>query len=376
MPKQRQTVQQLPEVMPLAEHAAVAPLPAGQEESFVAIDPLEYPGWDSLLAPHASASIFHGAGWARVLHETYGHTPVYLCQFDGGKLVALLPIMEVSSRLTGRRGVSLPFTDFCPALKANDQNASALYHAAMTEGQKRGWKYLECRSDDEDWTNASTSLSFYGHVIDLRGGVDEVFKRLDSSVRRGIRKAEGAGLQVEFSSSRQAMQTYYALHCQTRRRHGLPPQPFRFFENIQRYVLEPGQGFVVTVRLKEQPIAAGMFFCYGRQGLYKFGASDFAFQQLRPNNLMMWAGIRHCVELGMTSLHLGRTSLGNEGLRRFKMGLGATEEVVKYSKYDFLSKQFVTDVDRAEGGWFNRVFASLPLPFLRLAGQMLYPHLS
>jgi len=35
----------------------------------------------------------------------------------------------------------------------------------------------------------------------------------------------------------------------------------------------------------------------------------------------------------------------------------------------------VRDVDRAEG-WSNRVFALLPPRVLRLAGQLLYPHLS
>jgi hypothetical protein len=74
-------------------------------------------------------------------------------------------------------------------------------------------------------------------------------------------------------------------------------------------------------------------------------------------------------------LNLGRTSLSQEGLRRFKLGLGATEEKVQYGKYDFGSKQFILDEDRVEG-WFNRVFASLPMPLLRLAGAILYPHLS
>jgi CelD/BcsL family acetyltransferase involved in cellulose biosynthesis len=341
----------------------------------VVVDPAEYPEWDSLLAAHPQASIFHGAGWARVLRQTYGHTPVYLCRFDGQQLAELLPIMEVSSRWSGRRGVSLPFTDFCPALKAAGHDGRALYQAAMDTGRQRRWKYLECRSSSEGWTGASPSLSFYGHVIDLAAGVDGLFKRLDSAIRRGIRKAETAGLQVDFSNGSEPIHTFYALHCRTRRRHGLPPQPFRFFENIQRYVLDAGQGFVATARLRDQPLAAAVFFCHGRQVLYKFGASDHDFQQLRPNNLTMWAAIKHAASRGFTSLHLGRTSLANEGLRRFKLAFGASEETVRYCQYDFASKGFVAGVDRTEG-WFNRVFAHLPLPLLRLAGQILYPHLS
>jgi hypothetical protein len=362
--------------MPATEHEkARRSSDPSLQAAHVAVDPLEHPEWDSLLAAHPQASIFHGAGWARVLRQTYGHSPVYICRFNGRQLAELLPIMEVSSRWTGRRGVSLPFTDFCPALKAREQDGPALYESAMAAGRQRGWKYLECRGSTDGWAGATPSLAFYGHVIDLAPGVDELFKRLDGAVRQGVRKAESAGMQVDFSTGAGAIETFYALHCGTRRRHGLPPQPFRFFENIQRHVLDAGQGFVATARLKDQPLAAGIFFSQGRQALYKYGASDYAFQQLRPNNLMMWAGMRHCATKGDSILNLGRTSLSNEGLRRFKMGLGAVEETVRYYRYDFASERFVSDVDRAEG-WFNQIFARLPLPFLRLAGRVLYPHLS
>ena len=90
---------------------------------------------------------------------------------------------------------------------------------------------------------------------------------------------------------------------------------------------------------------------------------------------MMWNAIKRYAEHGFARLHLGRTSLANEGLRRFKLGLGAREERIEYYKYDFLEESFVRDTDRAEG-WFNRVFRLLPSPLLRLAGSLLYPHLS
>ena len=202
-----------------------------------------------------------------------------------------------------------------------------------------------------------------------------MFNRCDSAVRRGIRKAEAAGLQVEFSRGAEAMRDFYALHCTTRQRHGLPPQPFRFLENIQQHVLEQDRGFIVTARHGQRPVAAAVFFHFGMQAIYKFGASAYSAQNLRPNNLVMWSGLQRCAELGMQSLHLGRTSRGNEGLRRFKLGFGAQEEQISYAKYDFRKGCFVTDVDRAET-WVNNIFRCLPTPFLRLAGRMLYPHLS
>jgi lipid II:glycine glycyltransferase (peptidoglycan interpeptide bridge formation enzyme) len=136
-----------------------------------------------------------------------------------------------------------------------------------------------------------------------------------------------------------------------------------------------GRGFIATAKLGSRPLAASVFLHDDRHAIYKFGASDYAFQQMRPNNLVMWAGMNHCAERGLATLNLGRSSLSNEGLRRFKLGLGAVEEEISYAKYDFAAEQFVNDIDRVEG-WFNRVFARLPLPLLRLSGAMLYPHLS
>jgi len=44
--------------------------------------------------------------------------------------------------------------------------------------------------------------------------------------------------------------------------------------------------------------------------MYKFGASDSGFQHLRPNNLVMWEGIRHCAERGCERLHFGADLAG------------------------------------------------------------------
>jgi hypothetical protein len=339
------------------------------------VDPLRRPDWDAQVAAHPQSTVFHGSAWARVLRDTYGHRPYYFARFEGRRLTGMLPVMEVSSWLTGRRGVSLPFTDFCPALQGADRNEQNLYEKAMECGRQRGWKFLECRGFNGVWEGSRPSLSFCGHKVDLGAGQEKLFEGMESSVRRGVRKAERTGVTIDFDSGVESMRTFFKLHCGTRRRHGLPPQPWRFFLNIQRRLLGAGQGFIATARLKSLPLAAAVFFHDGRQALYKFGASDYAFQHMRPNNLVMWAAMKRCAERGLAVLHLGRSSISNEGLRRFKLGLGAEEEEIRYAKYDFAAKQFVRDVDRVEG-WFNQVFARLPLPVLRLSGAILYQHLS
>lgn len=358
-----------------ADMAAGNPALPTRDLAVQILDPLRYAGWDSLLAGHAEASFFHMAAWAEVLKQTYGHVPVYFCQFANDRLTGLLPVMEVASPFTGRRGVSLPFSDFCPPLKAPDRNPGELYEQALEQGRERRWRYLECRGSDTAWPDASPALAFYGHVLDLGCGPETLLKNLHPAMRRGIRKAKETQLRVEFSSALESVHDYYTLHCQTRHRLGVPPQPARFFRNIAACVVGQEHGFVATARLQGRPIASAIFFHHGRQALYKFGASDYAFQQMRPNNLLFWESMKRLAAQGFTSLHLGRTSLANEGLRRFKLSLGAREEQLTYYKYDFAAGTFVTDVDRAEG-WSNRVFRLLPPPLLRLVGACVYPHLS
>src|SRR5207244_2383207 len=75
------------------------------------LDPVHNPGWDVVVALHRDSGCFHTSAWARVLRQTYNHHPFYLQFSRGRRLAALIPLMEVSSQFTGRRGVFLPFSD-------------------------------------------------------------------------------------------------------------------------------------------------------------------------------------------------------------------------------------------------------------------------
>lgn len=344
-------------------------------EAPVVVNPLEFSNWDALLANHPGASFYHGSAWARVLRETYGYNPVYFCRFSSGQLKQLLPVVEISSLWTGRRGVSLPFADYCPPLTTGEESLSELYAFAVEYGRQRNWRHFETRGCFAQWRGATPSLAFFGHVLHLEGGEAALSEGLDGAMRRGIRKSEQEGVRVEFGSTLEFMRVFYALHCKTQRHQGLPLQPIEFFENIAHHVLESGRGFVAVARREEQPLAAGVFFHEGHSVIYKFGANDREFKNLNANHLLMWEAVKHCVASGFTELNLGRTSLLNDGLRHFKLGFGAIEERMEYARYDFRRHAFVKNVDRAEGT-LNMAFRCLPLPLLRLAGKVLYGRLA
>jgi hypothetical protein len=324
------------------------------------VNPLEHPDWDAPLTRRPDFSFFHSAAWTKVLAATYGFTPAWFATEN-----SLLPLMEVNSWLTGRRGIALPFTDDCEPLCATEKDFQPLFQAAVEFGKARGGRKF--------FGEAPASLSFYGHSLDLVADENLQFEKMDGSVRRAIRKAEKDGVTVTVSQSEQAMRDFYVLQCQTRKRHGLPPQPLRFFLNIWRHILSHHQGMVALASQGGEKIGGAVYFFLGGRAIYKFGASDFRRQHLRPNNLVMWEAMKWLARNGATTLHLGKTSLANEGLRRFKLNLGAVEQRIEYVKYDLRANRFLTETDGV-AGWHNRIFGALPVFMSRLAGEVLYKH--
>lgn len=338
------------------------------------VNPLDDSQWDAKLAGCVGASFFHGKEWAQILHATYGFTPCYFTHETEGGFRSLLPLMEVDSWLTGRRGISLPFTDECEPLGPTAHAVRELVREANEFGQKRSWRHWEVRGGAAI-LHATSAVSFFGHQIDLDDEPANILARCGNAARRGVKKAEGSNLTISFATSMEATRAFHALLCKTRRRHGLPPQPLSFFENIQHYVLRPRHGCIVLASAGARPVAGAFFFHFGKQALYKFGASDEAFQHLRPNNLVMWRALEWHARMGFSTIDLGRTSLENEGLRRFKLGWGARERKIDYAHFDCRKGAYI-EVRDLSCGWYNRLFKHIPPSLARAAGMLAYRHVA
>ena len=336
------------------------------------LNPLENPNWDVLLTSRPDFSFFHGTAWAKVLVDTYGFRPCYFFSGPAEAPETVLPLMEVDSWLTGRRGIALPFTDECAPLGADSESFGKIFGAAVTFGKARGWKYIELRGGGES-LDGPASVSFYRHGLGLVADEKVMFEKMDGSTRKAVRKAESEGVTVEVLHSLEAVREFYRLQCLTRKRHGLPPQPWRFFVNIHRHVVSQNLGMVAVASHAGKKIAASIYFYLGGRAIYKYGASDLAQQHLRGPNLVMWEAMKWLVRQGASRLNLGKTSLANEGLRRFKLNLGAHEEQVGYVKFDLRLERFVTEKDGV-AGWHNAVFRGMPIWASRVAGSLLYRH--
>lgn len=337
------------------------------------VDPRTNKKWDEYVLAFPACSIFHSISWAETLLESYAYRPVYFTLFDQNRLAACVPMVEVNSVITGRRGVSLPFSDFVEPLAETPSAFWELFEELLKFGKKAGWKYFELRGGDSFLEKERVFVRFLTHSLDLIPGEESLFSNFNGPTRRNIRKAQKEGVKVFTCYSIEAMREFYRLNCMTRRLHGLPPQPWQFFKNLTELLVQKGYGMVMLAVYKSLVVAGGVFLHFGKSAFFKYGASDKRYQHLRANNLVMWEAIRWYVQMGFTSFSFGRTELSNEGLRRFKLGFGASEKKLSYWRYDLRNNMYSKlRITRPDASY--PVFRRLPIPLLQAIGTLLYRH--
>jgi hypothetical protein len=338
------------------------------------LDPLNFRDWDEWLASAPDATIFHSVEWARVLTESYGYRPMYFSMGINADPPVLLPLMEVSSFLTGRRGVSLPFSDQCSPLLTHNIGPVELKDIVFEHGRREGWRFVEFR-DGTLFNEADTpAISFYLHQLDLTCDLARYLETIRHGTRSSLNKARRAGVSTSFENSDEAMETFYRLNCLTRKRHGLPPQPPEFFKRLLDHIIVRRLGIIMTVSHEGRPAAAAVCLHFGRNAIMKYAAHDLAVQAVRPNNMLVWEAIRWHAENGFHVLSFGRSDMKNQGLRWFKNGWNLKERVLRYYKYD-LKQNCTVAQSRPLVDWSPRIFSRMPVPLLRSIGRVLYKHM-
>jgi CelD/BcsL family acetyltransferase involved in cellulose biosynthesis len=313
----------------LARRATVA-APAGADPlTRIAIAD---PRWTEFVASSAAATPFHMPAWAGLLAEAYA--------FDGfalaltgprGEIVAGAPFLEVRSLSRRRSWIALPFTDALAPL-ATDAAAAREYEERLGQTQAAlAAPRLELRDavGALGWERSACAVT---HALELDRDLGAVHKRFSKSqVVRNIRRAEREGVTVRAARTPADVDAFYALHLRTRRRQGVPVQPRRFFDLIWERLVVPGHGTLMLADHGATALAGALFLSWNGTTIYKFGASDPAGLQKRPNHLIFATAIADAVARGDRAFDFGRTDLDNAGLRAFKSAWGGVERPLVYS---------------------------------------------
>lgn len=337
------------------------------------LNPLNITDWDEMILGYPEYSLFHTSGWIKTIIETYNYEPKFFTIESNNSFSAIVPLIIIKSYLTGNRAISLPFSDYCEPLIKEKMNFKEMFDQILEFSKANKLKFVEFKGGKTLFNNLSASNFDYLHKLDLSIGEKNIFKNFSSNTKRNIKKAERENIIVSISNSYEAMEDFYHMNCVTRKKHGLPPQPKKFFINLHKNLLNKGKGFIVIASHEGISIAGAVYFLVGRKAIYKFGASYMKYQHLRANNIVMWTAIKHCINKGYEKFCFGKTEPDNEGLRKFKLGWGTTEEVNNTYRYD-LQKNSLVPFQTKTTGAHTKIFANTPLPLLKLFGLILYRH--
>lgn len=330
--------------------------------------------WVAFTASQPRANIFHHPAWINLLVECYGYRPFIVTVCDAnGRISAGLPMMEVNSLLTGRRWVSLPFTDYCAPLYCDDASLDQLTEILARLSRERGTPKIELRWELPAHPDIQSYTHYVLHTLKLDSDIELVEKQFHRTQRQNIRTARKGGIRIERGKKREHLDVFYRLQLQTRRRHGIPAQPWRFFDLLRTKILEQGLGFLSLAYKGDRCLAAGLFLHWQQTLTYKYAASSDSEESrsLRTNHLLSWTSIRWGCENGFARFDLGRSDIANVGLRTFKNRWGADEMPLTYST---VSAPTPRPMDNKLLRGMQAVIQNSPVWVCRVVGEMLYRH--
>jgi len=330
------------------------------------------PRWMEFIRSRPEANIFHHPAWMELMRECYGYSASIIAVADAhGCLQAGLPFMKVNSFLTGNRWVSLPFSDYCNPLYQDEAACDALTNHLVNLFQSGSAKKMEIRWQLPQRSDVQRISEFVLHTIPLDPDPSQISKRFKRTHLQNIHTAEERGVKVKFGNQLEDLKAFYDLQLETRKRHGVPAQPWKYFELLGKHIMKVGMGFVLLATKDNETIAGMVYLGWGRTLIAKYAASREDCFNLRPNNLLFWEGIRWGCQNGFSVFDMGRTEVGNAGLRNFKSRWGAVEEPLYYS---ILSSKLIHSSNGKLEFFLHSVIQHSPLWVCRLSGELLYRH--
>lgn len=346
------------------------------------IDPLVDPRWDRFLARNPHASLFHSTPWLEALRRTYGYRPVAFTTSDPqAELRNALLFCRVESWLTGRRLVSLPFSDYCDLLVGDLSELEVLLAHLENRARREKWRYLEIRPLDSLETSEATALSgstqeYTYHRLDLSPDLDTLFRNLHkNSIQRKVRRSVREGLEYR-EGTLNLLDDFYRLLVITRRRHHVPPQPISWYRNL---IACFGDALKIRLAFKDDRAIAGILTLQYKDTMtYKYGGSDPDYNRFGSMHMLFWRAIQEAKNSRLRVFDFGRTDADQDGLITFKGRWGATQSRLIYRRY-VLAGRAPGFLDLASGNWktqlAKRLFARMPNSLLAAIGDRLYRHI-
>jgi hypothetical protein len=333
------------------------------------------PAWEGYVAGHPNGALYHTLGWRDFVTDIFGHEPVYLAAFRGGRVTGLLPLFVVRHPLLGSKALSLPYdVGSGGPLADDDATERALIEAAQAAAARAAVNYFEIRCDAARPTLDAMSFVRAEPVLisDMTlDGEEAVWARVRKDHVKAMRKAERRGITVTEARSLDEYMDFYDVYLRVFRDFGTPPYASAYFSALFDRMYSSGSVRLLLARLDGKAVGGLVFFCGGRTLVSKFAACVPDAVPLRAYAALYGEAIRLSLTLGYPKLSWGTSSRAQTGLVDFKEGWGATTRAAAVYQLAFRGTPPSLTRYYDSNGLAQRVWRTLPLGITRLVGPSL-----
>lgn len=322
--------------------------------------------WDAFVENCPHATFFHRAGWQQVIEQAFGHkTWFYLAEQDG-KIIGILPLAEIKSRLFGHSLSSLPFCVYGGVATGSEIARAALNQAAQALAQQLGVGHLEYRSikqHNPDWPTKELYVTFRKSIDpDEEANMLAIPRKQRAMVRKGVK----AGLRGEID---QDIHRFFFAYSSSVHRLGTPVFSKKFFQLLKQVFGE--QCEILTILQGDQIIASVLSFYFRDEVLPYYGGGTAAAREVAGNDFMYWELMRRACARGYRVFDFGRSKLGT-GAFDFKKNWGFEAQPLHY-EYQLHRSASIPDNNPLNPKYqrFIKIWQLLPLPLANFLG----PHI-
>jgi hypothetical protein len=322
--------------------------------------------WQELLKSSTDVSLYHRDSWIGLLLRSYGLSLQLATLHRGAGVIA--GCVFARSPLS-RRFTSLSFSDSCPPLAKEPAADRRLMQALAALADPRKTYEVRGIGGVVGW---ETVACFSNWRLELDRPLARIERGLAANFRRNLRRALREPITVERGNSLDLLERFYSMQVESRRRLGLPAQPWRFFK-LAREIFSEGSFEIWMARESGEDVASAVFLGDGDVIHYKWGARR-PNHRSNANHLLFWNAIEEFA-LRAQALDLGRADVRNQGLMRFKAELGAAEIPLPSSFYPRAPKQVSAEVLTGSRAVLAAVLSHMPVFAIKVAGRVAYRYL-
>lgn len=332
--------------------------------------PADVARWDEFVFACPEATFFHRAGWQQVIEQSFGHTTHYLYAEADGRILGILPLTEIKSRLFGHALVSNAFCVYGGIAAIDETARTILDRSARDLARVLGVAHLEYRNlkpFHTDWPLQTLYYTFRKAIDpDIEKNMLAIPRKQRAMVRKGIKNA----LQAEFDPT---VDRFFKLFADNVKRHGTPALPKRYFAALKNVFGDDCK--VLTVSHEGQPISSVLTFYFRDEVLpYYAGDRDDA-RHLAANDFKYWELMRDACERGYRVFDYGRSKAGT-GQFDFKKNWGFEPQPLYY-EYDLVNRFGIPENNPNNPKYrlFIAMWKKLPTPVANVIGPHIVKHL-